>query len=270
MKQVLIVILSVLSFSLWAQGERKYVREGNDAYYDGKPDKAIESYQKALEEAPESPEAHFNLGNAYYKQKDYEKATASYQTAAGLFKDDKQKAEALHNIGNSYFDQEKFKEAKEAYQQALRLNPNDNDTRYNLAMANKMLQKKEEEQDEQNQDQEKQDKEQDEENQQEQQKEQKDQGEQEQQDEQEGEEKQSDDKNSQEKEGDQKESKPEDSKDGGDQEKEAQPQAVEGQLSKEEAKRMLEALKNEEQKLQERLMLMQKKKGDRKNLEKDW
>lgn len=265
MKQALVIILSVLSLSLWAQSERKYVRKGNDAYYDGKPDKAIEAYQKALGEAPESPEAHFNLGNAYYKQKDYENATASYQTAAGLFKDNKQKAEALHNIGNTYLDQQKFKEAKEAYQQALRLNPKDSETRYNLAMANKMLQKQEQEQE--NQDQEKQE---EEKNEDEQKQDQQDKGDDKNQNDK-GQEKESEDKNSEEKDEQEKDGKPEDTQDGGDQEKEAQPQPLqEGQISKEEAERMLDALKNEEQKLQEKLLLMQKQKGERKNLEKDW
>src|SRR5690554_3095079 len=113
MKQFIILICCLWSLSLWAQSERKYVREGNAAYFEGKLEESQSAYEKALEEAPKSPEAHFNLGNAYLKQKQYESAVASYQSALALMKDDVQKAEALHNIGNAYLEEQKPKEAKE-------------------------------------------------------------------------------------------------------------------------------------------------------------
>ncbi|MEX2590262.1 MAG: tetratricopeptide repeat protein, partial [Chitinophagales bacterium] len=176
MKQIIFIsLLSLLSLTLLAQSERKHVRQGNELYFDGKTDKAIEAYEKALQKAPESPEAHFNMGNAYLKQKDYESASASYQTALGLLEGEGQKAAALHNLGNTYLENQKPKEAKEAYQQALRLNPQDGDTRYNLALANKMLQKQEEEQEQENKDE--QDQEEEGEDEQEQDQEQQDKGE---------------------------------------------------------------------------------------------
>lgn len=271
MKAVIFIFLLLIPVcAIFAQSERKYIREGNELYFDGKPDKAIEEYDKALNEAPESPEAYFNKGNAYLKQEDFESAQASYQTALGLLKDDKQKAATLHNLGNTYLKQQKPKEAKEAYQQALRLNPKDNDTRYNLALANKMLQKQEQEQKDQNQEQEKEDKEQEGEDDQQKQQDQQKEGEDQENKKKEGQEEESKEDKQQEKEDQQNEGKGEKSDDqkANEQEKGAQP-TQEGQLSQEEAERILEALKNEEQKLQEQLML-KKHKGERRNLDKDW
>ncbi|MEX0812586.1 MAG: tetratricopeptide repeat protein [Chitinophagales bacterium] len=268
MKQIIFIsLLSLLSLTLLAQSERKHVRQGNELYFDGKTDKAIEAYEKALQEAPESPEAHFNMGNAYLKQKDYESASASYQTALGLLEGEGQKAAALHNLGNTYLENQKPKEAKEAYQQALRLNPQDEDTRYNLALANKMLQKQEKEQEQENKDEQDQEEGEDK---QEQDQEQQDKGEDQEEEKKDGEEKESDQQNKEEQEDESKDGEGKESEDqeASDQEKEAQ-QMQEGQISKEEAERILEALKNEEQKLQEQLMI-RKETGQRKNLDKDW
>nr|2AVP_A Chain A, synthetic consensus TPR protein [Methanothrix harundinacea 6Ac] len=67
-----------------------------------------------------SAEAWYNLGNAYYKQGDYDEAIEYYQKALEL---DPRSAEAWYNLGNAYYKQGDYDEAIEYYQKALELDP---------------------------------------------------------------------------------------------------------------------------------------------------
>ncbi len=222
--------------------DRAHVREGNEAYQSGDYVNSGSAYQKALSENALSPEANYNLGNALYQQQKLDEAALQFQRAASMVKDDpKAAAAAYHNLGNTMLKKQDVKTAVEAYKQALRLNPNDEDTRYNLSYALKMMQQPP--QQNQNQDQN-----------QDQEQEQQDQDQQQQQDQQENQEEQANEQQSQ-------QSDPQEQK---------SDQAERGQqLSEEEIKRMLEALMYQEDKLQEKLQ-RQKVKAKKVDLEKDW
>jgi tetratricopeptide (TPR) repeat protein len=115
---------------------------------------------KSLEKNRESKAAQFNLGDALYKQEKYEDALRQFEGAASNKNLSKTaQANAYHNLGNSYLKAQKFPESVDAFKNALKLNPKDNDTRYNLAYAQAMLQKQKQQQQQQNQnkDQQKQD-----------------------------------------------------------------------------------------------------------------
>ncbi|MGB0948702.1 MAG: tetratricopeptide repeat protein, partial [Marinirhabdus sp.] len=181
-----------------------------------------------------------------------------------------EKHKAFHNLGNTFMNEKKYQEAVEAYKSALRNNPKDEETRYNLALAKDMLEKnppesgggddekdkEEQDKNEQNQDQ----KDKNEENEDKQnegdkgdEKEEKDQGGEE-------DEKKEGDKN-------QKKAKPNEPKDG---QQEQQPkQPVPGQLSPQQVKNLLEAMNNEEKKVQDKINA-QKQKGAKVRPTKDW
>jgi len=164
MKQVIVVLsfLLAFSFSSFSQKQvRKEMREGNKDYKKEKYTEAEISYRKALKENARSADVAYNLGNSLYKQEKFQDSLDQYMAAASDEKDKEKAAMAWHNIGNVFMSIGNYKESIEAYKQALRRLPQDDETRYNLALAQKLLQEqqdqdqdqKQEQQQEQNQDQ---------------------------------------------------------------------------------------------------------------------
>jgi tetratricopeptide (TPR) repeat protein len=117
---------------------REKVQTGNAYYYSEKYDDALNSYQDALLEDPQSAVAHFNQGNALYKLEKYEEAIESFQKSL-TSKEIALEFLAYFNIGNSYFKQDKLQESIAAYIKALERNPGDQDAKYNLELARAKL-----------------------------------------------------------------------------------------------------------------------------------
>ena len=135
-------MMSVLTLSVWAQKESSDVRTGNKLYKSSKFTEAEIAYRKGLVKNPKSFEANYNLGNALFKQKKYSEAIEKYNTAISLQPTEKKKvAASLHNVGNSLLVDNKLEESIKAYKSALKNNPLDDETRYNLAYAQMMLKK---------------------------------------------------------------------------------------------------------------------------------
>lgn len=115
----------------FAQSARKKILEGNGLFSEEKYDEANNIYQDALLDNPTSSAIQFNIGNVLYKKSDFEKALESYYQS--LDTDDPVKqSQAYYNIGNSLFRAGKLPESILAYEQALKLNPADEDAKYNL------------------------------------------------------------------------------------------------------------------------------------------
>ena len=214
-------------------------------------------YRKAISKSGENSTAPYNLGNAYYNNETYSEAFGRFKQAgeAATAKEDKHKA--YHNMGNVFMKQKAYEKAVEAYKEALRNNPKDEETRYNLALAKELLKK---EQDEQNKNDENKDNQDN--------KDQKDNKDQDKKDEGDNKEDQKDKDDSDKKEEEQK--KPEQ----GDQPKDQDPQQQQqqprpNQLSKQQIQNLLEAMQNEEKKVQEKIDA-KKVKGAKVKNEKDW
>lgn len=156
--RIIIAILSLFlapSSVLFAQKEASDVRRGNREYNKQNYTEAEVNYRRGLEKNKNGYEAHYNLGDALFKQDKYADAQAEFETAAKMLdkKEDKTRyAKAMHNIGNCQFAQQQYDKAVAAYQESLRANPADNDTRYNLVKSMQMLQQQQQ-QNQQNQDQ---------------------------------------------------------------------------------------------------------------------
>lgn len=157
------VCLLCSSGAVWGQkAERKHVREGNKLYESEKFTEAEIAYRKSLEVNPRSLEGTYDLGNALYKQKKFPEAAEQYQLVAGQGEkmietpEGKERlSEVYHNVGNIFMQNKEYAKSVEAYKQSLRLNPKDDETRYNLALAQKLLedqQNQDQSQDQQNQD----------------------------------------------------------------------------------------------------------------------
>ena len=244
---------------------RALMREAREAMSENDFASAEAAYRLAIAKDPDNAAARYNMGNLYYAKEKTPEAESRLRQAAerAETKDDKHKA--FHNLGNSFMKQKRYKEAVEAYKNSLRNNPKDDETRYNYALAKKMLEEEEQEggggggEDDQQEENEEQDQNQggDGDNEQEQPN---DEGEQEQEEPQEGE----GEKDQPQDEG---EGEPEQEQEGDNQQQ--QPQPAQGQLSPEQIKSLLEAMENEERKIQDKINA-EKAKGARSRSEKDW
>jgi len=132
---LLFAFIAMFPCSLFSQSLRGSVNDGVDFYKQKKFGDAEIKFKKGLDADPNSFEANFNLGDAYYKQDRYEQALNAYNTALSEAKTSKQKAGVYHNIGNSFLKSQKLEESINAYKNALKLNPNDQETKYNLSYA---------------------------------------------------------------------------------------------------------------------------------------
>ena len=117
------IILIALCVSANAQGEGKYVRQGNNAYEQGEYESAAESYRKGVAQNAYSYEANFNLGDALYQQGEFESAANQFDLLRQPGMDKSQLANVYHNLGNTMMEQQKYAEAVEAFKEALRNNP---------------------------------------------------------------------------------------------------------------------------------------------------
>ena len=145
---------------------RALVREGNKLYSKEKYDDASIAYRKALDKNSLYKKATYNLGNAMYQNKNFKEAVPQYELAVKAAKNKFDKADAYHNIGNSMLEQKQYQTAVDAYKNALRNDPTDDETRYNLAVAQKLLEKeqKEDKKDKKDKDKDKKDKDKDKKN----------------------------------------------------------------------------------------------------------
>ena len=140
-KQVATVILLLMTLTVSAQTDRQLIRQGNKQYRLGDFSNAEVSYRKALEKNKRNSQAMYNLGNALMAQNQDSAAIMQFNEAAKVEQNTLRKSKAFHNVGFICQRHQMYGEAIEAYKQSLRLNPSDDETRYNLALC-KHLQKK--------------------------------------------------------------------------------------------------------------------------------
>ena len=234
-----LILIAIGSQESFSQSLRGLVNDGVENYNEGNFSDAEVNFKKGVEKSPESFEAKFNLGDAYFKQERFDDAIKSYNSAMAFAKDDLEKARVHYNIGNSLLKAQKIKESIEEYKKSLRLNPGDQEAKYNLSYALELLKNKDDQQQQKNDKDKNKDKNQDQNKDQNQDKDKKDQ--------------QKDQQNKQ----DQQKQDQQDKKQ----------QQQQQKISKEEAERILEALKDNEKDLQKEL---RKIKGKRVKTDKDW
>ena len=154
-KAVAAMLLLLVAVSASAQSDRQYVRQGNKQFKTGDFANAEVSYRKAIEKNPRNPQAVYNLGNALLAQNKDSAAVVQFESAAKLESNPMRRYQSFHNLGVICQSHKMYGEAIEAYKNALRLNPDDDETRYNLVLCQRQKQKQD--QNQQNQDQQKQD-----------------------------------------------------------------------------------------------------------------
>lgn len=150
-KKAVAILLLMMAMSASAQTDRQYIRQGNKLFRSGDYPNAEVAYRKAIEKNPKNPQAVYNLGNALMAQKKDSAAVVQFESASKLETNPLRKAKAFHNMGVVCQSHKMYGEAIEAYKNALRLNPNDDETRYNLVLCKHQQQKQQQNQQNQNQ-----------------------------------------------------------------------------------------------------------------------
>lgn len=253
MKKIIIYTFLLISFVAKAQEKDKFLPKGNDAFEENNYTDAEADYRVSQSKFTKKSISSYNLGTAIYKQKKSSEAKYQFAKAITNAKSKTEKHKAFHNLGNCYMNEKDYSAAVESYKNALRNKPSDEQTRYNYALAKKMLKenppkqnddKKKDQNKDKKEDKKNQDKNKDQEN--------KDKNK----DKQDG--KDNEDKN---KEGD-KDKK--ENKDNGE-----NPQKQPSGVNKQRIESLLDAMNNEEKKVQDKVNL-QKVKANPKKAEKDW
>lgn len=256
------LIWMMSSTLLWSQNKEEIkpktlrlahtqMREGNKYYEKGSYADAEVNYKMSLATAPLNEKAIFNMGNAMIQQKRYKEAIHEFEQLTKITKNKELKTKAFYNSGNASMGLKEYQKAIEAYKNSLRINPNDEETRYNLALAQKFLK---ENPPKDNKDQ-KDDKNKDDKNKDDKNKDQKD-----------DQNKDKKDDPNKDKKGD-KDTENKDNKD--DKEQENPPKPQPGKMSDQQMKQLLEAINNEEKKTQDKVNA-QKVKTQSSKKEKDW
>jgi len=236
-KYFLLLPALFISAAGYSQPEQKFIRKGNHEYNDKKFGEAEVNYRKALEKKSTSRKAEYNLSNSLYKQEKYDAAAAKFQGLTQQEKDRNALSRYYYNQGNSLFKANKLNESIEAYKNALRNNPSDEDAKHNLQYALR-LKSRQQQQQQDNKDQKDNKNNKDQQDQKDQQQQQQ----QQQQDQQQQQQQQS---------------------------QQQQAQQQKGQISKEDAERLLQALENDEKEVLQKVREKQSQ-VKRVPVEKDW
>ena len=242
-------VIGVLTLTAQEGEVINHIFDGNQQAEIKEFNEAEMAYRRALSKAPEKPEALYNLGNTHFEEQDFDEAKQRYFQTQKFTENKFSKQQAFHNLGNVFMKQKDYAKAVEAYKNALRNNPEDEETRYNYALAKELLKK---EQDQQNQDQQDQQNEDEQENK-DQNQDQNKEGDKDKDSGQDNDEEQGDEGDKDEDKKEEGDQKKENQPQQGDQEKEQPAQPRKTELSPEQVKSLLEAMSNQEKKVQDKV-----------------
>ena len=247
---VLLIFMSMGSLMSQQNEYESFIKKGNNSFEENTV-LSEQNYRKAISVSPEFVKGQYNFSNNLYENEYYDEALLNQIEASKYAKTTVDKHQIFHNIGNILMKQEMCKEAVEAYKNALKNNPKDDESRYNLALAKDCAKEDENENESEGED-EDEDKEKDKEK--------------------DNNDNQKDDKDQQGDEEKENEDQKENNKDDKDQQSEDKNndnKPREKKLSPQQIKNILEAMNQEESKVQEK-MNAKKLKGVKLKNEKDW
>ena len=263
-----LILFLLVSISGSAQKEEAQISLSNNYVFEGNSlvdenfIEAEKKYRLGVSAKQKNAAGSYNLGNAYYKSELYDEAMLRYLEAVNNSGLKLEKHKAYHNIGNTLMQQKRCKEAVSAFKNALRNSPSDDESRYNLALAQECAKEQgdgEGEDKDKDKDENKDDKENSDENKDNEEKN-KDKGD-EDEEKKEGDDKEDEDGKPKDDNGNQNDKDPKKDK--------GQPKPQPGKMSPQQVKNLLEAMNNEEKKVQEK-MNASKTKGVKIQTEKDW
>ncbi len=156
MKRILLITIFLLAISIsFSQKERKYIRSGNRNYHKKDYGNSEVDYQKAASIDTASFAANFNLADAYYEQKKYDDAEKKLVKLSKSRTNKENLADIYYNLANTQLRQaekmlsqhkaqdamNKITQSINNYENTLKINPSDNEAKYNLSYASEILKK---------------------------------------------------------------------------------------------------------------------------------
>ena len=157
------IVLHMFSFSQEKSTIKKadnFIYEGNTEFDNSNNIKAEKNYRRALSTGVKKNTANYNIANVLQEQDYLDEAIINYFDVISASKSKTNKHKSYHNIGNAFMENKNYKAAVEAYKNALRNNPADDESRYNYALAKKMLEDEQNKNDKESQDKDQKDKDQ--------------------------------------------------------------------------------------------------------------
>ena len=136
MHKIVYIVLLLNSILLFGQEKDKNLYNGNQLFKEKKYADAEADFRVTeSKKSPKKATAGYNLGNSVYRQNQQGEAQIRYIQALEHAKTKEEKHRIYHNLGNTFMLEKKYDLAADAYKNALRNNPNDEETRYNFALA---------------------------------------------------------------------------------------------------------------------------------------
>lgn len=151
LKGFFLSVFLIISATLVAQTDKKFIRKGNREYEKDKFSESEISYRKAIDNNKQSPDAVFNVGDALYKQNKFEEAGKQFIENTNQSDDKVKKSAGLYNLGNSLLKANKLEESINAYKSSLKMRPDNKEAKYNLSYAQDLLKLQQEKQKQQQQ-----------------------------------------------------------------------------------------------------------------------
>lgn len=156
MRKILILLFIASSFNLWSQNKVELLNKGIEMYEQENYKEAEDYFKQAVEKDNQYYKANLNAGHSLFRQainllksgdtlgvKKLEEAEIFYKNSSSLTENDNQKAESFYNEGNSQLLSEDLEKAIESYKKSLRLQPENYNTKHNLALAQSLKKKQE-------------------------------------------------------------------------------------------------------------------------------
>ena len=156
MRKILILLFIASSFNLWSQNKVELLNKGIEMYEQENYKEAEDYFKQAVEKDNQYYKANLNAGHSLFRQainllksgdtlgvKKLEEAQIFYKNSSSLTENDNQKAESFYNEGNSQLLSEDLEKAIESYKKSLRLQPENYNTKHNLALAQSLKKKQE-------------------------------------------------------------------------------------------------------------------------------
>ncbi len=128
-----LILLSLFLIG-WIGSWSRLIKDGNKHYEAGEYNAALEAYQSAVVDRPEDTISHYNLGTVLYQNKRFEKAADEFRQSLDA-KDPIRRSKGYYNLGNAQVQSGDLEGAIRSYKSALRLNPTDLDAKHNLELA---------------------------------------------------------------------------------------------------------------------------------------
>jgi tetratricopeptide (TPR) repeat protein len=129
------ILLTPLGKTATAQAGNAAIREGNKLYHKGQFDKALPEYQKAIEQNSKNDIARYNLANTRYRTGNFADAEKAFDDVINNTTEKKYIEKSYYNKGVAYIKEKKLQESIDAWKSALKLDPTDEDARFNLQKA---------------------------------------------------------------------------------------------------------------------------------------